>query len=372
MSALEVLQKINKKLDQGWKMSDQTCPVCKTIIVGNLTTKEFYCCKCDMPAKFVFDDEESDDGFEVQHHSPHKFEVIEAEKPKEKEVTPEEYDNMIFKREQERRKSDVLSKKMGDLLLQGWAMLEDTCALCLFPLMRSKKGEYLCVGCGPVDMNKKEAPKKVVEPEMMAPKMATSEKKEVKFQDMKKEEPKKEHHHEKKMEMMEESHHERRDHHSHHKEGHMHHKEGHMHHGEDRHHEEREHSRHSHHSSEDESHGRMGRGCPRGRNHSNEDERRRPFHGGMGRGCPMMMMKGQFMEKMMESGRINESLDFYSTLSQGLNSELKKMMNNGVMANLSQIEKLMEMQMKVDQAKKDLFPKFHHHNKDHHANHEQK
>jgi len=43
------------------------------------------------------------------------------------EVT--EYDNMLYAKENEakRKKADELSKKMGEKLLQGWAMLEDSC-----------------------------------------------------------------------------------------------------------------------------------------------------------------------------------------------------------------------------------------------------
>jgi len=41
----------------------------------------------------------------------------------------EEFDNMLFAKEYEakRKKADELSKKMGEYLLKGWAMLEDTC-----------------------------------------------------------------------------------------------------------------------------------------------------------------------------------------------------------------------------------------------------
>jgi uncharacterized Zn finger protein (UPF0148 family) len=339
MSALDILQRINRKLDQGWKMSDQTCPVCKTIIVGNLTTKEFYCCKCEMPAKIVFADQSDEEDYDVEVISPNKYEVIDDSKSKEKEITPTEYENMIFKREAERRKTDDLSKKMGELLLKGWAMLEDTCGKCLFPIMRSKQGEFLCVGCGPVDMNKKETPKKTVEPEMMPPKQITPQK----TVEMKKEEPKKEQPKNVSFEKKEEMKPMKREHH------HPHHEKRHHHHE----HEEHEHPHHDHHDH----HGRS----------ASEDEGecggRRHGHGH--KHMKMMMMKGEMMKKCMEFGRINESLDFYSTLSEGLTTELKRMMSHGVINNMSHIEKLLEMQMKVDQAKKELFPKFHgkHHHK---------
>lgn len=44
--------------------------------------------------------------------------------------------------------SDQVSAMMGKMLLQGWTMLNDTCGDCsITPLMRSKKGERVCVRC---------------------------------------------------------------------------------------------------------------------------------------------------------------------------------------------------------------------------------
>ena len=41
------------------------------------------------------------------------------------------------------------SRSMGDLLLQGWCMLSDSCEGCLVPLMRSPSGdETVCCQCG--------------------------------------------------------------------------------------------------------------------------------------------------------------------------------------------------------------------------------
>ena len=43
---------------------------------------------------------------------------------------------------------------MGNLLLQGWCMLENTCPNCLVPIMRSKAGAELCVICDTAYKNK--------------------------------------------------------------------------------------------------------------------------------------------------------------------------------------------------------------------------
>lgn len=40
-----------------------------------------------------------------------------------------------------------MSKKIGEKLLHGWTMLNESCNDCLAPLMKSKKGEKICFGC---------------------------------------------------------------------------------------------------------------------------------------------------------------------------------------------------------------------------------
>lgn len=50
--------------------------------------------------------------------------------------------------ELERKRRDDSSRQMGQLLLQGWCMLEETCSAgCLVPLMRNKQGREYCVSC---------------------------------------------------------------------------------------------------------------------------------------------------------------------------------------------------------------------------------
>ncbi|XP_952752.1 uncharacterized protein TA07035 [Theileria annulata] len=44
--------------------------------------------------------------------------------------------------------NDVITKKMSQLLLKGWAMLSETCSKCSeVPLMRSRDGTSLCCKC---------------------------------------------------------------------------------------------------------------------------------------------------------------------------------------------------------------------------------
>jgi len=74
-----------------------------------------------MPAK-IQTDEEEDTEVEVINSGSGNGSAGKAN-----EV--EEFDNKLFSKEYEarRKKADELSKKTGELLLKGWAMLEDAC-----------------------------------------------------------------------------------------------------------------------------------------------------------------------------------------------------------------------------------------------------
>jgi len=157
------------------------CPQCKQTLVGHPQLKQFFCIKCDLPCKVMTDDEEMEIVDIVDTTTKYSDDVDERNV-----IEEAEFDNMVLRNER-RKKDDERSKKMGELLLQGWAMLADVCGKCLVPYMRSKKGEVLCVGCGPVT-NTQNAPKSSI------PKMETSKREEIKMEKtpetIKKEEPK--------------------------------------------------------------------------------------------------------------------------------------------------------------------------------------
>ena len=44
-------------------------------------------------------------------------------------------------------KQAICSKKMGALLIQGYAMLAEVCPDCMIPIMRSRSKEDMCVIC---------------------------------------------------------------------------------------------------------------------------------------------------------------------------------------------------------------------------------
>jgi len=58
-----------------------------------------------------------------------------------------------------REKQEDGSKKIGELLLQGWCMKETSCQKCFMPYMESRNKELVCVTCGPVLPQGKETTK---------------------------------------------------------------------------------------------------------------------------------------------------------------------------------------------------------------------
>ena len=74
-----------------------------------------------------------------------------------------------------RSKSDDISKKLGEKLIQGWAMLEDACQDCNVPIMRSKKGEMVCFGCNRGFRREGEEEKKVAAPREVKAKVEEKE-----------------------------------------------------------------------------------------------------------------------------------------------------------------------------------------------------
>lgn len=72
------------------------------------STKEFYCFKCNLPAKFEFDDEgdESHDAEVIDNMETTKASSTQEKESSQPPETIEEYENLVMKREEERRRSD--------------------------------------------------------------------------------------------------------------------------------------------------------------------------------------------------------------------------------------------------------------------------
>jgi uncharacterized Zn finger protein (UPF0148 family) len=299
MSGISVFQKISQKLEEGWKLTNVSCPICKTSIVGHPKTKEFYCVKCEMPAKMSEDD---DDDIEI--------EVIGNGPTKTTEI--EDFDNMIISRNNDpsRKRADELSKKMGDLLLQGWAMLEDTCYDCLFPYMRSRKGEIICVGCGPVNKKKESPPpEKIIKAEPIHSSPEIIEKRSDKWEEESKEsykeikgvlkEPKIQDKYSKERELSPE----------------------------------------------------------KPKKEVKESPKKQEKFDKKSVQVEDLTLDTKDIDQIFEAGRFDESITLYTKITQLLNKDLDKFAEQGVIFNLDKVEKVLEVQQKVDKAKRKLFEK---------------
>ncbi|KAL4430258.1 hypothetical protein ABPG74_014817 [Tetrahymena malaccensis] len=140
---------LNKKLDEGWKLTDSNCPICKSSIVYNPKDKSLFCIKCDKPCKIEADiidnqEEESNSRKESSNENNKKQQNLNDD-------SDSDFDEYEFKWNMNKNappsRTDEISKLLSQKLLQGYAMLQECCAVCLAPIMRSKTGEYTCVGC---------------------------------------------------------------------------------------------------------------------------------------------------------------------------------------------------------------------------------
>ncbi len=43
---------MNKKLDDGWKLTTTNCPICNFSVIYNPKDKSMFCIKCNLPVKF--------------------------------------------------------------------------------------------------------------------------------------------------------------------------------------------------------------------------------------------------------------------------------------------------------------------------------
>lgn len=118
-----MFEEMNRKLDMGWKLTDTTCSECKSVVMFNPVKNTLVCLSGKHP--------NSQKPFESPKSDSSENEFVELAAP------------VVTKKS----RSDEVSKKLGEKLVQGWAMLQDACNDCNVPIMRSKKGEMVCFGC---------------------------------------------------------------------------------------------------------------------------------------------------------------------------------------------------------------------------------
>jgi len=138
---------------QGWTMLAESCPIgCNVPLIELKPKKTILCASCDR--KFV----RKGDIFEPLDSVPLKSEEIpsgaqvrkRAEEntpvapPQDKKLKDEEREKMY---EEKRRRTDQVSKKLGDKLLMGWTLLGEVCPSCGAPLMRDHAKKMHCLSC---------------------------------------------------------------------------------------------------------------------------------------------------------------------------------------------------------------------------------
>ncbi|CAD8053693.1 unnamed protein product [Paramecium primaurelia] len=146
-------QRMNRKLDEGWKLTTMVCE-CKATLLIFLENRNLYCPKCDIITQdqVILDQDSQDTKIKTnQSGSESKPEIIQKKNSKDYDSDDFNFDDQVEDFNQRfllnKAAADEASKKIGQLLLQGWTMLGESCIVCLQPIMKSKQGLRLCVQC---------------------------------------------------------------------------------------------------------------------------------------------------------------------------------------------------------------------------------
>jgi len=149
---------MNQKLDEGWKVTDISCTLCKGTVMVNPSLTEYFCVRCNKPVSMVQEVDESDEeDVETENQNTKKGsnqnssskedsaeKIVQSNNELEKYSDYSALQNEVLSR---MNRPDP-SKKLGEKLLEGWIMMKEGCPDCeSVPLMKSKKGEILCVAC---------------------------------------------------------------------------------------------------------------------------------------------------------------------------------------------------------------------------------
>ncbi|CAD8212401.1 unnamed protein product [Paramecium octaurelia] len=177
-------QRMNRKLDEGWKLTTMVCE-CKGTLLIFLENRNLYCPKCDIISQDqVILDQDPQDGQNKtnQSGSESKPEIIHVKNNKDYDSDDFQFDDQVEDFNSRffvnKAAADEASKKIGQLLLQGWTMLSESCIECLQPIMKSKQGVKLCVQCNreeKPDQSKASEAKPQVQQEKEIPKMAVQQ-----------------------------------------------------------------------------------------------------------------------------------------------------------------------------------------------------
>ncbi|CAD8143291.1 unnamed protein product [Paramecium pentaurelia] len=160
-------QRMNRKLDEGWKLTTMVCE-CKGTLLIFLENRNLYCPKCDIITQdqVILDQDHQDIQNKTnQSGSESKPEIIQKKNSRDYDSDDFYFDDQVEDINSRlfinKAAADEASKKIGQLLLQGWTMLNESCIECLQPIMKSKQGVKLCVQC---NREEKQDQSKTIEP----------------------------------------------------------------------------------------------------------------------------------------------------------------------------------------------------------------
>ncbi|CAD8046480.1 unnamed protein product [Paramecium primaurelia] len=160
-------QRMNRKLDEGWKLTTMVCE-CKGTLLIFLENRNLYCPKCDIITQdqVILDQDHQDIQNKTnQSGSESKPEIIQKKNSRDYDSDDFYFDDQVEDINSRlfvnKAAADEASKKIGQLLLQGWTMLNESCIECLQPIMKSKQGVKLCVQC---NREEKQDQSKIIEP----------------------------------------------------------------------------------------------------------------------------------------------------------------------------------------------------------------
>jgi len=159
-------KELGQKLLQGWTMLAESCPFegCNVPLVEKKKDQTILCVSCGN----CFKRQETEIGeIEMIAVTTQKPKVestplpdtktTSSASPKPAAAPPSvsnatSFTDMIqFDQEAWEKKSKKMNEttsKMGEKLLQGWAMLQESCPKCSVPLMRDKEKRMICMSCG--------------------------------------------------------------------------------------------------------------------------------------------------------------------------------------------------------------------------------
>ena len=154
-SPKEIIERTGSLMLKGWKLLAISCPICTTALVSK--GNQMRCPGCDLPVMMEGQQETRDSVLEpVKEESesqPQKGgnNLSESELPPV--IEPKSYDELRNEYEMKNKKSNRISSKLGEKMLEGWTMLADSCLdvdNCEgTPLVKDpSSGKLLCVSCG--------------------------------------------------------------------------------------------------------------------------------------------------------------------------------------------------------------------------------